>query len=92
MKRVQWSELATVAEDVRSGAEIEVLDGERVVAKVVPFREQTIAERIDELVAQGKARRGTGTLPDSFFTDPLLKFDSGSVVEQLLEDRRSKDY
>ncbi len=92
MKSVQLSELGALAENVRNGDEIELRDGERVVARVVPFRDQTIEERIDELVAQGKVRRGTGTLPDSFFTEPLLKFESGSVLEQLLADRRSKDY
>ena len=47
--------------------------------------------RIDELVTQGKATRGGEKLPDWFFTIPRPKAD-GSVLEQLLKDRRSKDY
>ena len=42
---------------------------------------------IDELVRQGKAHRGTGKLPDDFFTRPRPKFEEGSVLEQLLRDR-----
>jgi antitoxin (DNA-binding transcriptional repressor) of toxin-antitoxin stability system len=43
---------------------------------------------LDELVRQGKARRGTGKLPDDFLTRPLPEAKK-SVVEQLLEDRRT---
>jgi antitoxin (DNA-binding transcriptional repressor) of toxin-antitoxin stability system len=42
---------------------------------------------LDELVRQGKAHRGTGKLPDDFFTRPRPKFEGGSVLEQLLRDR-----
>jgi len=42
---------------------------------------------LDELVRQGKAHRGTGKLPDDFFTRPRPKFEEGSVLEQLLKDR-----
>ena len=83
---MQLSELGPLAEDVRNGEQVEVRDGEKLVAKVVPV--QSVEERIDELVRQGKARRGTGTLPDDFFTRPRPKADK-SVLEQLLEDRRT---
>ncbi|MEA2325708.1 MAG: hypothetical protein QOE68_667 [Thermoanaerobaculia bacterium] len=43
---------------------------------------------LDELVRQGKVRRGTGTLPADFFTRPLPEAKK-SVLEQLLEDRRT---
>lgn len=92
MKTVQLSELAAVAEDVRKGETVEVRDGETVVATVVPFRHQSIEERIDELARQGKVTKGTGTLPDWFFTEPLPKFEGGSVLEQLLKDRKSRDW
>jgi len=49
--------------------------------------QSALEAHIDELVRQGKARRGTGTLPDDFFTRPLPKFEGGSVLEQLLRDR-----
>jgi len=43
---------------------------------------------IDELVRQGKARRGTGTLPADFLTRALPAAKK-SVLEALLEDRHS---
>lgn len=92
MKSVQLCELGPLAANVKNGETIEVRDGESLVAKVVPFHEQTIEERIDELARQGKVKKGTGTLPDWFFTDPLPKCESGSVLEQLLNDRKSRDW
>ena len=50
--------------------------------------QQTFEERIEELVQQGKARKGTSKLPPDFLTRPLPKAKR-SVLEQLLEDRRS---
>lgn len=88
MKSVQLSELGPVAEDVRNGEQVEVLDGERLIATVTPIQEQTLEERIEELVRQGKARKGTGKLPADFLTRPLPKAKA-SVLEQLLEDRRT---
>jgi antitoxin (DNA-binding transcriptional repressor) of toxin-antitoxin stability system len=92
MKSVQLSALGPLADDVRKGDEIDVVDGDTVIAKIVPMRTQTMEERMEQLVAEGTVRPGTGTLPDSFFTDRPPKFESGSVLEQLLSDRRSKDY
>jgi antitoxin (DNA-binding transcriptional repressor) of toxin-antitoxin stability system len=91
MKTVQLSELGRLADDVRKGETIEVRDGEKVVAKVVPFREKTDQEWIDELARQGKVTKGTGTIPDWFFTERPPKFN-GSVLEQLLADRRKNDW
>jgi antitoxin (DNA-binding transcriptional repressor) of toxin-antitoxin stability system len=92
MKTVQLSELGAVAEDVRNGETVEIRDGERVVAKVVPTPAQTDEEWIDELVRQGKATRGeAGPLPEWFFKERPPKFD-GSVLEQLLADRRKNDW
>ena len=90
MKTLDLTDVSRLAEELKDGEPIELRDGGRVVARVVPAKEQTIEERIDELVAQGKARRGTGKLPDDFFTRPLPDF-GGSVLEQLLRDRRSRD-
>jgi hypothetical protein len=88
MKSVQLSELGPVAEDVRNGERVEVRDGERVIATVSPLHEQTVEERVAELVRQGKARKGTGKLPADFLTRRLPKAKA-SVLEQLLEDRRT---
>jgi antitoxin (DNA-binding transcriptional repressor) of toxin-antitoxin stability system len=52
-------------------------------------RRQTAVEaNIDKLVLEGKARKGTGKLPADFFTRPLPHAKK-SVLEQLLEDRRT---
>lgn len=91
MKSVQLSELGPVAEDVRKGETVEVRDGERVVGKLIPLHEQTAEERVEELVRLGKARKGTGKLPDWFFTETLPKAEA-SVLEQLLADRRKNDW
>jgi hypothetical protein len=88
MKSVQVSELGPVGVDVMNGETIEVRQGDRVIATVTPMHEQTFEERIEELLRQGKAKRGTGKLPPDFLTRPLPKAEA-SVLEQLLEDRRS---
>lgn len=69
MKSVQLSELGAVAEDVRNGETVEVRDGEKVVAEVVPKRELTDDERIDELVKRGVVRPRREKLPEWFFTE-----------------------
>lgn len=93
MKSVQLSELGPLACEVRNGETVEVRDGNRVVANLVPVPQPYSVEAyIDELVAQGKATKGTGVLPDWFFTDPLPVSESGSVLEQLLEGRRSREW
>lgn len=92
MKSVQLSELGALAEDVRNGEAVEVRDGGRVVARLVPELEETIEEHIDALVRQGKARRGTGELPEWFFTERPPKLGEGSAVEQLIADRRKNDW
>jgi antitoxin (DNA-binding transcriptional repressor) of toxin-antitoxin stability system len=89
MKTVQLSELGRLADDVRKGETIEVRDGEKVVAQLVPFREQTIEERIDELARQGLITPGSEEpLPDDFLMRELPRADK-SVLDQLLEDRRA---
>jgi antitoxin (DNA-binding transcriptional repressor) of toxin-antitoxin stability system len=95
MSTIQLSELGALAEQVKRGETVEILDGEKTVARVVPIEpspRMTNEERIDQLVREGKARRGTGKLPDWFFTRELPDAGGASLVEQLLEDRRSKDY
>jgi antitoxin (DNA-binding transcriptional repressor) of toxin-antitoxin stability system len=103
MRTAQVSELKErldeVIEAVRNGETVEIREGERALAEVVPMTkgivpsaalpDQTALEaHLDELVRQGKARRGTGTFPADFFTRPLPKAEK-SVLEALLEDRHS---
>jgi antitoxin (DNA-binding transcriptional repressor) of toxin-antitoxin stability system len=49
MKSVQLSDLGPAAEDVKNVEAVEVRDGNRVVATIVPLRQA----RLDELAAQG---------------------------------------
>lgn len=88
---MQLSELGAVAEDVRKGETVEVRDGERVVAKIEPMPPMTDEEWLDEMARQGKITRGTGQLPDWFFKERPPKLD-GSLLEQLLADRRKNDW
>ncbi|HSY47735.1 MAG TPA: hypothetical protein VLC46_02895 [Thermoanaerobaculia bacterium] len=102
MRTEQVSELKErldeVIEAVKNGETVQIRDGIAPIAQMVPEQTSTFPSRpnpdqsaleayIDDLVRQGKARRGTGKLPDDFFTRPRPKFEEGSVVAQLLRDR-----
>jgi len=91
MKSVQLSELGPVAEDVRRGEAVEVRDGERLVATLIPLHQAELEARVQELAAQGLVRLGCGEpLPDDFFTRPLPGAGAG-VLDQLLRDREEDD-
>jgi hypothetical protein len=89
MKTVQLSELGALADEIRKGETIDLLDGEKHVGRFVPDQ-AAMEAHIDRLVAEGSAWRGTGKLPDDFLTRPLPKAEK-SVLEALLEDRHSHD-
>jgi antitoxin (DNA-binding transcriptional repressor) of toxin-antitoxin stability system len=91
MKTLELTQVSRLLEELKSGETIELVDSGKVVAQVVPTRELTMEERLDELAAQGKVTKGTGKLPDWFFTRPLPKAKA-SVLEQLLADRRKNDW
>jgi antitoxin (DNA-binding transcriptional repressor) of toxin-antitoxin stability system len=101
MRSAQVSELKErldeVLDAVRNGETVEIKEGIAPFAQVVPEvpstlprypkPDQTALEaHLDELVRQGKARRGAGKLPDDFFTRLRPKFED-SVLAQLLRDR-----
>jgi prevent-host-death family protein len=52
---------------VRAGEEIIVRDRQRPIAKIVPFTLDEDEEDDADLVAAGVIRKGTGTLPPSFW-------------------------
>jgi hypothetical protein len=87
MKTVQLSELGPLADEIRKGEKIDVLDGDKHVASIEPYQ-AALKAHIDRLVAEGKAWRGTGKIPDDFFERPLIKAKK-SVLEALLEERES---
>ena len=103
MRNVQRSELnerlEEVIEAVKNGETVQVSEGDVPIARFVPKiatdhppqpnpDQSALEAHLDKLVREGKAHRGTGTLPDDFFTKPLPKFEGGSVLEQLLRDRK----
>ncbi len=131
MRSAQVSELKErleeVIEAVRNGETVEIREGEKLIADVVPsvascglryatlsgpekivrsigqgseirdgaaaavaesVDQSALEKHLDKLVREGKARRGTRTLPPDFLTRPLPKAKK-SVLEALLEDRHS---
>jgi hypothetical protein len=53
--------------------------------------DETAEAWLDQLEREGKVTRGTSTLPEWFFTAPRQQVE-GSVVDQLLADRRKNDW
>jgi antitoxin (DNA-binding transcriptional repressor) of toxin-antitoxin stability system len=103
MRTVQASDLKErlddVIEAVRNGETVEISEGDICIAEVRPklravdgsaeHPDRTALQaHLDDLVRHDKARRGTGDFPADFFTRPLPKAKK-SVLEQLLEDRRT---
>ena len=90
MKTVQASELREhldeYLEAMKNGETVAILEGEKPIGALKP--KETDEERLDRLERKGIIRRGTGKLPPDFLTRELPKFE-GSVVEQLLEDRKA---
>ena len=103
MRTAQVSELKDrldeVIEAVKNGETVEIQEGDARVgrsrpatttllasASIRPLRKR-VRQHLEELIREGKAHRGTGNLPDDFFTRPRPKFEGGSVLEQLLRDR-----
>jgi antitoxin (DNA-binding transcriptional repressor) of toxin-antitoxin stability system len=85
---------------VRSGERVEILfDDEAVAELVMPEHFTTHPDgeiidqtefwvHIEDLIARGIMKRGTGKLPDDFFTRELPRAKE-SVLQQLLDDRHS---
>jgi antitoxin (DNA-binding transcriptional repressor) of toxin-antitoxin stability system len=91
MKQLDLTELGPLARELSVGETIELTINGEPVARVEAIRDLTPEEYIDVLAAQGKVRKGTGKLPDWFFEERPPQFE-GSVLQQLLDDRRSRDW
>lgn len=91
MRKLELTDLHRLADQIRKGEMFELWLNGRAIARVEPLPEETLAERVDRLAADGMVRKGTGELPDWFFEEELPRF-SGSVLQQLLDDRRSRDW
>lgn len=91
MKQLDLTELGPLARELRAGETIELTINGEPVARVEATRDLTPEEYIDVLAAQGRVRKGTGKLPDWFFEERPPRFEGG-VLQQLLDDRRSRDW
>lgn len=78
--------LSQYLDRVRAGEEVLVTDRGRPVARLVPAI-PTMDDHLADLERRGLVRRGTGTLPDGFFDEPLPE-SSRSLTEALIEERR----
>jgi antitoxin (DNA-binding transcriptional repressor) of toxin-antitoxin stability system len=100
MRQLDLADIPRLAAELQYGETIELVFQGKTVAKVQPVyepstkspSEMTDDEWLDELERQGRIRRGTGKLPDWFFTRELPQPKSGSVLQQLLDDRKSRDW
>lgn len=79
MTSIQISELASLADKLRRGETIEILDGENCIATIVP---RSSSER--------KLRKKPA-VPAWFLAEAPPQFPA-SVLDQLLHDRRSRDW
>ena len=80
MKTLDLADVSRLPEELKGGEPIELRDGEKLIAKIIP-----VEPRIEKPVIE------RGTVPDWFFSERPPKFP-GSVLEQLLHDRHSRDW
>ena len=73
--------------EVRAGEEIVVRDRRRPIAKIVPFTVD--GEEVEEaaLVADGLLRKGSGTIPASFWKARRHRITVRAAVAALTADR-----
>lgn len=73
--------------EVRAGEEIVVRDRRRPIAKIVPFTVD--GEEVEEaaLVADGLLRKGSGTIPASFWKARRPRITVRAAVAALTADR-----
>ena len=97
MKRARIADLknnlSRYLDHVRAGGTVVVLHRDRPVAKIVPMGTDAAPEdddaRIAALERLGLARRGKGGMREWLKTHRPIKVAGGSLVKELLEERRS---
>jgi antitoxin (DNA-binding transcriptional repressor) of toxin-antitoxin stability system len=100
MTTIELSELGAIAERVKRGETVEVLQDGHVVATLVPFlaqRPEEAAEnvldpleaRMRELEAKGLVRRlgNGGPIPPEFYTEELPRIEGESLSDQIIRER-----
>ena len=79
--------LTQYLQEVRAGEEIVVRDRQRPIAKIVPFSvDEDDAEDV-ALVAAGLMRKGSGTIPPSFWRARRSRLALRAVVAAIGADR-----
>lgn len=73
--------------EVRAGEEIIVRDRHRPIAKIVPFTVEGDDADDAALVAAGLMRKGSGTLPPSFWTARRSRVPLKTAVAAVTADR-----
>ena len=73
--------------EVRTGAEIIVRDRQRPIAKIVPFTVEDDDADDAALVAAGLMRKGSGSIPPSFWKARRSRVSLKAVVAAVTADR-----
>lgn len=85
------NKLSALIDRVKAGESVLIVDRGKPVARLEPAVApgENADSKIARLERAGLAKRGSGKLPDDFFTRKLPRPRGGvSVVEVLLEERR----
>jgi prevent-host-death family protein len=79
--------LTQYLQEVRAGEEIVVRDRQRPIARIVPFTVDDDDADDAALIAGGLMRKGSGTLPASFWKARRPRLARGAAVAALRADR-----
>lgn len=79
--------LTQYLQEVRAGEEIIVRDRQRPIAKIVPFTVDDDDADDAALVASGLMRKGSGTIPTSFWKARRSRVTMRAVVGAVRADR-----
>jgi prevent-host-death family protein len=79
--------LTQYLQEVRAGEEIIVRDRQRPIAKIVPFTVDDDDADDAALVSAGLMRKGSGTIPSSFWKAPRSRVSLKAVVAAVTADR-----
>ena len=82
--------LSQYLNQVKTGAEVLIMDHGKPVARLVPIlRTKAASESLSRMEKQGLIKLGSGRLPKDFWTMPRAEDPQGLVLKALLEDRNS---
>ena len=79
--------LTQYLQEVRAGEEIVVRDRQRPIAKIVPFTVDDDDADDAALVVAGPIRKGSGTIPPSFWKAPRSRMTLQTAIAAVSADR-----